>query len=231
MEAPYEAEETVTAIVTLDESVAADVQAHQQVQSAILGLMADAPEAAAAVSVKHDYYEVLNGFAVSVQYQYLRSIALLDGVESVHVEAVYEVPQEEVSPVVYKNVNSLEMVGADNTPYTGKGQVIAVIDSGVAVEHEAFQGAVPVDALNADALNKVAGKLLAGSGTLTAEDLRVDDKIPFAYDYADRDTNATPGAGTGLDHGTHVAGYRRRQQRRQDSRRGPRCPDRGHEGL
>ena len=206
LEAPYEAEETVTAIVTLDESVAADVQAHQQVQSAILGLMADAPEAAAAVSVKHDYYEVLNGFAVSVQYQYLRSIALLDGVESVHVEAVYEVPQEEVSPVVYKNVNSLEMVGADNTPYTGKGQVIAVIDSGVAVEHEAFQGAVPVDALNADALNKVAGKLLAGSGTLTAEDLRVDDKIPFAYDYADRDTNATPGAGTGLDHGTHVAG-------------------------
>lgn len=98
LEAPYEAEETVTAIVTLDESVAADVQAHQQVQSAILGLMADAPEAAAAVSVKHDYYEVLNGFAVSVQYQYLRSIALLDGVESVHVEAVYEVPQEEVSP-------------------------------------------------------------------------------------------------------------------------------------
>lgn len=116
------------------------------------------------------------------------------------------------------------MVGADNTPYTGKGQVIAVIDSGVAVEHEAFQGAVPVDALNADALNKVAGKLLAGSGTLTAEDLRVDDKIPFAYDYADRGT-PTPRRRRHRPGSRHPRGRSRgSQQRRQDSRRGPRCP-------
>ena len=91
-------------------------------------------------------------------------------------------------------------------PYTGDGQVIAIIDSGVDVEHEAFQGAVPTDALTEAKLSDLAGQLNAGSGALTAAELRVDDKFPFAYDYADRDTNAIPGPETGLDHGTHVAG-------------------------
>ena len=98
------------------------------------------------------------------------------------------------------------MVGADSSPYTGDGQVIAIIDSGVDVEHEAFQGAVPTDALTEAKLSDLAGQLNAGSGALTAAELRVDDKFPFAYDYADRDTNAIPGPETGLDHGTHVAG-------------------------
>ena len=33
----------------------------------------------------------------------------------------------------------------------------------------------------------------------------VSDKIPFSYDYADKDSNATP-SNASLDHGTHVAG-------------------------
>lgn len=71
--------------------------------------------------------------------------------------------------------------------------MIAIIDSGVDVEHEAFQGQVPTDALTEGKLSELTGRLHAGNGALAAAQLRVDDKFPFAYDYADRDTNAIPG--------------------------------------
>ena len=85
------------------------------------------------------------------------------------------------------------MVGADNSPYTGDGQVIAIIDSGVDVEHEAFQGQVPTDALTEGKLSELTGRLHAGNGALAAAQLRVDDKFPFAYDYADRGSGGAPG--------------------------------------
>lgn len=217
----YASDEVVTVIVNLEE-VSSTTQGgirekeaqHQRVQNEIASLIeaeasdlahatADGP-APSTFAVRYDYYEVINGFAADVEYRFLKDIAALDAVESVYVETIFTVPEDQEQD--YKNANSLAMVGADNSPYTGDGQVIAIIDSGVDVEHEAFQGQVPTDALTEGKLSELTGRLHAGNGALAAAQLRVDDKFPFAYDYADRDTNAIPGPETGLDHGTHVAG-------------------------
>ena len=90
--------------------------------------------AAGAFAVRYDYYEVMNGFAADVEYRFLKDIAALDSVDSVYVETVFTVPEDQEQD--YENANALAMVGADSSPYTGDGQVIAIIDSGVDVEHE-----------------------------------------------------------------------------------------------
>ena len=88
------------------------------------------------------------------------------------------------------------MMKATNISQTGAGKVVAIIDTGVEMDHPAFSGALhgtpAIDSSKGAALAQQVGK----SGTY------VNQKFPFAYDYADGDNDASP-AGA---HGTHVAG-------------------------
>ena len=88
------------------------------------------------------------------------------------------------------------MMKADKISQTGAGKVVAIIDTGVEMNHPAFSGALhgtpAIDSSKGAALARQVGK----SGTYVSE------KFPFAYDYADGDNDASP-AGA---HGTHVAG-------------------------
>ena len=88
------------------------------------------------------------------------------------------------------------MMHADKVTQKGEGKVVAIIDTGVEMNHPAFSGALhgtpAIDSSKGAALAQQVGK----SGTYVSE------KFPFAYDYADGDNDASP-AGS---HGTHVAG-------------------------
>ncbi len=88
------------------------------------------------------------------------------------------------------------MMKADKISQTGAGKVVAIIDTGVEMNHPAFSGALhgtpAIDSSKGASLAQQVGK----SGTYVSE------KFPFAYDYADGDNDASP-AGA---HGTHVAG-------------------------
>ena len=88
------------------------------------------------------------------------------------------------------------MMKADKISQTGAGKVVAIIDTGVDMSHPAFSGGLhgtpAIDSSKGAALARQVGK----SGTY------VNQKFPFAYDYADGDNDASP-AGA---HGTHVAG-------------------------
>ena len=88
------------------------------------------------------------------------------------------------------------MMKADKISQTGAGKVVAIIDTGVDMSHPAFSGGLhgtpAIDSSKGAALARQVGK----SGTY------VNQKFPFAYDYADGDNDASP-AGS---HGTHVAG-------------------------
>lgn len=61
----------------------------------------------------------MNGFAADVEYRFLKDIAALDSVDSVYVETVFTVPEDQEQD--YENANALAMVGADSSPYTGDG--------------------------------------------------------------------------------------------------------------
>ena len=157
--------------------------------------------------VLYDYYYVMNGLAIQVEYQYLDDIQEMSGVETAFVENEYEVAEtsdEEDETVEettsYANESSLEMIGATDLEYTGKGQVIAIIDSGVDVEHEAFSGEVTDPALSE---SYVSGKLSSLNGS---DGVYLNEKFPYAYDYADNDSDVIPGTTVDLSHGTHVAG-------------------------
>ena len=88
------------------------------------------------------------------------------------------------------------MMKADKISQTGAGKVVAIIDTGVDMSHPAFSGGLhgtpAIDSSKGASLARQVGK----SGTY------VNQKFPFAYDYADGDNDASP-AGS---HGTHVAG-------------------------
>lgn len=154
------------------------------------------------VEVRYEYTTVFNGLSVEADYADLETIQDLPGVKDAYVSQVYQL----IEPVYEtKLADSVPAIGGDisqKTGYTGKGMVVAILDTGLDTSHEAFQNAV-----NAPKFTKqdIADKLASDSlrvGNVNVNSIYQSDKIPFAYDYYDNDTNVSGGN----SHGTHVAG-------------------------
>ncbi len=154
------------------------------------------------VEVRYEYTTVFNGLSVEADYADLETIQDLPGVKDAYVSQVYQL----IEPVnETKLADSVPSIGGDisqQTGYTGKGMVVAILDTGLDTSHEAFQNAV-----NAPKFTKqdIADKLASDSlrvGNVNVNSIYQSDKIPFAYDYYDNDTNVSGGN----SHGTHVAG-------------------------
>lgn len=154
------------------------------------------------VEVRYEYTTVFNGLSVEADYADLETIQDLPGVKDAYVSQVYQL----IEPVnETKLADSVPSIGGDisqETGYTGKGMVVAILDTGLDTSHEAFQNAV-----NAPKFTKqdIADKLASDSlrvGNVNVNSIYQSDKIPFAYDYYDNDTNVSGGN----SHGTHVAG-------------------------
>ena len=147
--------------------------------------------------VNFEYTALLNGMSITVDYAELDAIAALPGVSQVFIPAEYKMP------VVRPSSNSAsDMIGAStlskNLYADGSGMVIAVLDTGITSGHEAF--AVYPGMLQDAAWKKVDMiKAIAGIG----HGMYVSEKIPFQFDYADQDNDATD---DNSGHGSHVAG-------------------------
>ncbi len=115
--------------------------------------------------------------------------------------------------VLVENIVNVYDTGIFNSSefgYDGTGTVIAVLDTGLDYYHSAFS----LSGFTADR-NKLGltfsevGALVGDTRAegmqngLTASDVYINEKIPFAFDYADGDSDVYPIAS---DHGTHVAG-------------------------
>lgn len=162
----------------------------------------DDSETESSIQELHDYYNVIDGFAVKAPASTLDGIKALDGVKNAFIETLHEIPEDQGSTGGVSNQDSLDMTGADQVDQTGEGQIIAVIDSGLDTDHEAFSGDLDDGslALTESGLEGIRGSLSAGSDASY-----VSEKIPFAYDYADNDNDVNPSATAG-EHGTHVTG-------------------------
>lgn len=144
------------------------------------------------VDYTYSYTMLFNGFALRTARKNLETIRSAKGVSRAFVAGSYTLPTVEQA-----DTQALQVALATNQ-FTGKGMTIAVLDTGLDTAHPAFANA-PADArftkdyvsgvLQAAGLNAEA--LMPG---VTADDVYLSAKIPFAFDYAGKDAQVAPAA-------------------------------------
>lgn len=152
----------------------------------------------------HDYYNVIDGFAVKAPAKTLDNIKNLDGVKNAFVEHEYSVPADQQDAgVSLGNQASLDITQADQIDQKGDGQLVAIVDTGIDTDHDAFSGDLDDNTavLTREGAAQARSTMKSGGQNGTY----ISEKIPFVYDYADGDAEVNPGI-SGLEHGTHVAG-------------------------
>ena len=181
-------------------------------------------------SVEYNYTTVLNAFAVTTEYGNVKKIEKAAGVKSVALSDTYNQITTQASDAsnVPSNVVDIDKntgIYNNTSEYTGLGTVTAVLDSGFDMSHRVFDRKYSdedrekliikksgyTDRLSlkssssGEADKIVLSDLNAGQTTknLLVKDVWYSDKIPFAYDYADKDPDVFP---YDSEHGTHVAG-------------------------
>lgn len=163
---------------------------------------------------KYGYTLLLNAVAIRVDVSYADRIAAMDGVESVNISEYYYAPKD-VAVSNNANVWGTGIYKVDESiaaEYDGTGMVVAVLDTGLDMSHEAFlteptgsddQLLTKEEVSDRIFKNASATGVHAIDPSLTADDVYFSKKVPFAYDYADKDTDVYPSYSS---HGTHVAG-------------------------
>ena len=163
------------------------------------------------LDVKWNLTLAVNIISANVQYKDIQLIKLVPGVRNVFIEKQFAVQEAAASP---DTANTSEyMVGATEawaTGYTGAGQLVAIVDSGIDYTHQAFDEAAFLYSINQ--LDETVD--LLEESEIPADDLNVagtyvSAKIPFAYNYVD-ETAELEMLGhmndDGSNHGSHVAG-------------------------
>jgi lactocepin len=176
------------------------------------------------LDVSYNLSIIANAVSADVAYKDIEKIEKVDGVAAVYVAQQYD-PQESAEPMT---ITANEMVGSYATwatGYTGAGTRIAVIDTGIDADHPSFDGAAfdahlaetaeeagkdvaDYDLLDAEEIAAVLPNLNASqrSEGVTAEQLFVNDKVAYAFNYVDKNLDITHDNDEQGDHGTHVSG-------------------------
>lgn len=155
------------------------------------------------ISIEREYSAVLNGFSAYAYPGDLETIRNTKGVKNAFVAGFHEL----IAPVdnSVKTTGSVPAIGGDivgdDLGYTGKSTAVAIIDTGLDTSHEAFGSVVSPKYSMAD-IQEIRDNSKLTIGKLSISAVYKSEKIPYAYDYADVDTNVSGGN----SHGTHVAG-------------------------
>lgn len=152
--------------------------------------------------LKHSYTTFNNGIAVKVNANGYNAIKKMSGVVGVYFSESYAVPTVAVSNNA--NVYTTGIYDSSDLDFKGEGMVVAILDTGLDYTHEAFQTMPNADTMRwnkDDVATLLQTPDLHAKGSV--DQIYYNDKVPFAYDYADDDTDVYPSYSS---HGTHVAG-------------------------
>ena len=176
-------------------------------------------------SVDEYYDAVIGGFSVTVKARDFSALGKVLGNDArLIVGEVYK-PAATTEVITNKvDVYETGIFNSENCRYQGDGVVVAILDTGLDYTHTAFQvsnfsterekytldsanGTIKVNPSNdpSDIYSIDVGKTAAARFTagLSAADVYMNEKVPYAYDYADKDSDVLP---INSEHGTHVAG-------------------------
>ena len=154
------------------------------------------------VEPQRQYTTLLNGFSATVTYGQYKAIRKLDCVQSAFISPTFELLPD--------TANSNRMIGGgiyNTTGFTGEGMLVAVLDTGVDMGHEIFKTAPKSPSLTQEKLRTLletydfqVESIIKG---ISVSNLYYSAKIPFQFDYGDKDKDGNPGEKG--SHGTHVA--------------------------
>ena len=159
---------------------------------------------------KYSYSLLSDAVAIKVKYKDVEALREIEGVQSVVLSERYLEP--EAVTVNDANVWGTGIYKTDGIGYDGNGLLVAVLDTGMDSSHAAFQTMPEIrEGVDYLTLSDVADRVFNGSAggigslgvNVGAEDVYYNAKIPFAFDYADKDAVVFPSYSA---HGMHVAG-------------------------
>ena len=148
---------------------------------------------------------IMLGFTGNASYGDALKIADLPFVESVKISKDYDMPSAEEEPVS-RMIYSNRLIKQDKIygQYDGSGMLVAVIDSGIDYEHPAFyltdKGKT---AKKIKVENQTELDALKASSKIETKGVYLSEKVPFAYNYFDRNNDIKD---LGSMHGQHVSG-------------------------
>ena len=195
----------VEIIVVVNDSVAdpdsrAQVNALLRTQKSALSQIERALDTK--VEPQRQYTTLLNGFSATVTYGQYKAIRRLDCVQSAFISPTFELLPD--------TANSNKMIGGgsyNTTGFTGEGMLVAILDTGVDMGHEIFKAAPKSPSLTQEKLRTLletydfqVESIIKG---ISVSNLYYSAKIPFQFDYGDKDKDGNPGEKG--SHGTHVA--------------------------
>ena len=162
------------------------------------------------LEVRYQFTYLTNAFTIKTAFGNLEKIANIEGVKSVFLTPVFD-------PVTTADPNTAAagaMTGVhtvwEELGYTGTGMKIAIIDTGLDLDHPSFAADPETNenSLTAADIAKVLTDLnaYARRNVITAQTLYRSAKVPFAFNYVDSSLTADHAMDSQGDHGTHVAG-------------------------
>lgn len=175
------------------------------------------------------YTNVLNGFSVTVNKSDMDKIKALPNVENVTISQTHK----RIEPVEPSGDTEAELFAESrriyyivdfccaamnahymhDRGYKGQGQAIAIIDTELDVNHEFFSSPIENPKYSkADIASLISEKEF--NVNISANQVWRNDKIPFAYSYANGNADVY---NTDLIHGTHVTGIAAGKNRTGDS--------------
>ena len=215
----YKADEVVPAFIVLEDKPLAEtglsiqaVSAKQEKallaqQNKLIGTISK-KVLKAELDVRYQFTYLSNAISANVPFGALAEIAELPGVKTVFLMPVYDKCE------TTNTATAGDMIGVpsiwEDLGYTGAGMKIAIVDTGLDLDHPSFAAAPALteDSLTVEDIEAVFEDLNASAlyPAATAADLYQSEKVPFAFNYVDENLKASHDHDQQGDHGSHVAG-------------------------
>ncbi len=166
-------------------------------------------------SVDHSFTTILSGFSAQTTYGQYKKLMSSDYNINAFISEVYSEPDyqttEDDGTSSYDAVTNFVKVydtgifDSSNVDFDGSNTSVAILDSGFDIHHTVFQNMPEETMLSMNYIDSILQNTRAYRyfENIKVQDVYMNAKIPFAYDYADKDSDVSP---YDSNHGTHVAG-------------------------